>query len=187
MSLTDECRPWDSWLKIIRCFFVHHRKIPLYSLSDAGAHWSSNDQLIWDLTGKRGYDWTLVKNFLNHLLLLQSNFWLVHIITKHFTTTVCSFSWHVLTKHILTKIQEGSTFSKICSHRKATTIKWDFHTGVFLWVCKQLFYKTPVNNTCKSRLDYRTAIPKNFTNWQENTHDRVLYITIAGKSARNFI
>ena len=61
----------DSLLKIIRCFFVYRREIPLYSLSDTGANWYSNDQLLWDLTGKRAWlSGVWVKDISNWFLLL---------------------------------------------------------------------------------------------------------------------
>ena len=73
-------RPWHSLLKIIRCFFVHRREIPLYSFSDEGAHWYSKYQLLWALTGKRawfaifwGVFWqnTFLKIFQGILLLVK--------------------------------------------------------------------------------------------------------------------
>ena len=61
----------DSLLKIIRCFFVYRREIPLYSLSDTGANWYSNDQLLWDLTGKGAWlSGVWVKDISNWILLL---------------------------------------------------------------------------------------------------------------------
>ena len=131
----------------------------------------------------------LIKNFLNHFLLLQTNFLSLHNITNWFTITVCNFSRGVLTKYFLKNIRGESTFSKTRSYRTATSLKRVFATDVFLWVCKQLFYRTPVNNSWKSSLHYRencSTIPKNFTNWQENTRDRVLYIDFAGKKTYNF-
>ena len=137
MTLSAGHKPWDSWFWIIKCFFVHRREIPLYSLSDAGAHWYSNDQLIWDLTGKCAWlSRVLVKDFLNYFLLLQINFLLSHIITSYLTTTVCNFSRGVLTKHILKNTRWESTFSETSSFRTATSLKRDFSTGVFLWVYK---------------------------------------------------
>ena len=141
MSLSAGYRPWNYWFKIIRCFFVYRRKIPLYSLSDAGAHWYSNNQVTWDLTVKRAcLSGVLAKDFLNYFLLFQINFFLLHIITNYLTTTVCNFTRSVLTKHISKNIRGESTFSKICDYRTATSLKRDFDTDVFLWVCKQLFY-----------------------------------------------
>ena len=46
-------------------FFVHDREIPLYSVSDAGAHLYSNIQLLSDLTIKTAWlGGVLVKHFL---------------------------------------------------------------------------------------------------------------------------
>ena len=147
------------------------------------------------LIGTRTISWSeisqenvhgLVQDFLNYFSLLQINFLILHIITNYSTTGVCNFSRGVLTRHILKNIRVEYTFSKTRSYRTATSLKRDFDTGVFLWVYKQLFYRTPVINLCKSRLHYRVVVTKNFTNWQENICDRVLYIIVAGKKARNF-
>ena len=146
------CRLWDSCFKIIRCFFVQRVEFPLYSLSGACVHWYSNDCF----------------------LLLQTNFLSWQIITNYFTTTLCNFSRGVLIKHILKNIQGEPTLSKTCSYRTATSLKRVFATGVFLRVCKQLFYRTPVNNFIK-----------NFINWLENTRDAVLYIGFSGKKTCN--
>ena len=77
---------------------------------------------------------------------------------------------------------------------------WKTFEGSLLLVnCKRLRHRcfpvslqtafSPVNNTCKSSLHYRencSTVPNNFTNWQENTRDRVLCIDFAGKKTRNF-
>ena len=105
----------------------------------------------------------LVKDFLNYFLLLQTNFLLLHIITNCFTTTVCNLSRGVLTKHI----RGGSTFSKTCSYRAANSLKRVYNKK--LW--KQF--------TLQRKLFY---VPKNFTNWQENTRDIVSFIlTLQGR------
>ena len=71
MSLSDGYSPWYSWLKIIRCYFIHRREIPLYSILD-GDHWYSNDQLLWYITGKSTWlSGVLVTDFLNYFLLSQ--------------------------------------------------------------------------------------------------------------------
>ena len=128
---------------------------------------SHRNECIW-LSGH------LVKDFLNCFLLLQTNFLSWQIITNYFTTTLCNFSRGVLIKHILKNIQGESTLSKTCSYRTATSLKRVFATGVFLWVCKELFYRTPVINFIK-----------NFLNWLENTRDAVLYIDFSGKKTCN--
>ena len=147
------------------------------------------------LIGTRTISWSeisqvnvhgLVQDFLNYFSLLQINFLILHIITNYSTTGVCNFSRGVLTRHILKNIRVEYTFSKTRSYRTATSLKRDFDTGVFLWVYKQLFYRTPVINLCKRRLHYTVVVTKNFTNWQENICDRILYIIVAGKKARNF-
>ena len=94
----------------------------------------------------------LVMDLLNYFLSLQANFLLLNIITNYFTTTVCNFSGGVLTKHILKNISGESSFSKSCSYRNATSLKRDLDTGVFLQVCKQLFYRTTVNKCVLKKL-----------------------------------
>ena len=99
-NVTAGYKPWNSWFKIIRCFIVQRREIPLYSLSDKGAHCYSNNQLICYFTRKRAWlREVLVKNFV--IFLLQINFLLLHIITNDLTTKICNFFRGVLTKHIL--------------------------------------------------------------------------------------
>ena len=136
----------------------------LKRLADLRSH---RNECIW-LSGH------LVKDFLNCFLLLQTNFLSWQIVTNYFTTTLCNFSRGVLIKHILKNIQGEPTLSKTCSYRTATSLKRVFATGVFLRVCKQLFYRTPVNNFIK-----------NFINWLENTRDAVLYIGFSGKKTCN--
>ena len=129
MSLSAGYRPCNSWFKVIRCFFVHRREIPLFDLSDASAYWYSNEQLIWDLTGKHAWlSGVLVKDFFNYFLLLHINFLLLHVITNHLTTKVCNFSRGVLRKHILKNIRREYTLSKTWSYRTATPLKRDFDT-----------------------------------------------------------
>ena len=67
-----------------------------------------------------------------------------------------------------------STFSKTCSYRTARSLKRDFNTSVFLWVWKQLFYRTPVKSTWESILHYKVAVPKNFKNRQKKVNSFIL-------------
>ena len=78
----------------------------------------------------------------------------------------------------LKNIRGESTLSKTCSYRTPTSVKRDF-TQVFP-------ERLQTAQHVKNRLHYRVAVPKNFTNWQENTRDRVLYIIVAGKKASIF-
>ena len=53
------------------------------------------------------------KGILKLLLLLRTNFLLLHITVNYFTTTVFNFSRGALTKHILKNIGGESTLSKL--------------------------------------------------------------------------
>ena len=52
------------------------------------------------------------------------------------TCMVRNFLRGVLTKQIFKNIRGDSAFSKTCNCRTATSLKRDFDTGVFLWVCQ---------------------------------------------------
>ena len=125
LSLSDGCRWWYSWLKIIRCYFIHLRQIPFHSLLDGASLVLKQSAALRSHRKKcmveRSFSYGFLKLF---------------FVFTDLTNTFYDFPRGVVTKHVLKDIWGESAFNKDCKYRAATGLKRDFDTGVFLWACK---------------------------------------------------
>ena len=123
LSLSDGCSWWYSWLKIIRCYFIHLKQIPLHSLLNGAPLVLKQSVALRSHRKKcmvgRSFSYGFLKLFF--------------IFTELATTF---YKRGVVTKQVLKDIWGESAFNKVCKYRAATWLKRDFDTGVFLWAYK---------------------------------------------------
>ena len=123
LSLSDGCSWWYSWLKIIRCYFIHLRQIPFHSLLDGASLVLKQSAALRSHRKKCMVERSFSYGFLKLFFILTE-----------LTTTF--YKRGVGTKHVLKDIWGESAFNKVWKYRTAKWLKRDFDTGVFMWVCK---------------------------------------------------